>query len=43
MQAIAYQLKYCQRCGALRLCPAGSAEKLLPTVRTGAVQLGFAG
>jgi hypothetical protein len=31
MQAISYQLKYCERCGALRLRPAASAETYCPS------------
>ena len=30
MQAITYQLKYCERCGSLRLRPADSAETYCP-------------
>ena len=31
MQAISYQLKYCERCGSLRLRPAASAEIYCPS------------
>lgn len=31
MQAISYQLKYCERCGSLRLRPAASAETYCPS------------
>ena len=39
MQGTTYELKYCERCGSLRLRRADSAETLLPAVRTSAGQL----